>query len=234
MAFLEDEAELWRRLREANDRTAHQLLFSGYSAWARSVARDVFRRVKISQLDWADYSQNAAIGLLEAMERYDHTRRIDFIAYAKPRVRGAVFNGLREFLAENRQVAPWESRWEERRHSLQGQDSADELERFVLLVSGLAVGHLLDSLGESEFMEQARPVEYQVDAHKIGLRLREAIRHLPEREKSVIELHYLQHMPFVEVAALMGVTKGRISQLHKAAMARLREAPSLRGCRDAV
>ncbi|HRO63580.1 sigma-70 family RNA polymerase sigma factor [Thermomonas sp.] len=234
MAFLEDEADLWRRLREANDRTAHQLLFSGYSAWARSVARDVFRRVKISQLDWADYSQNAAIGLLEAMERYDHTRRIDFIAYAKPRVRGAVFNGLREFLAENRQVAPWESRWEERRHSLQGQDSADELERFVLLVSGLAVGHLLDTLGESEFMEHSRPVEYQVDAHKIGLRLREAIRQLPEKEKLVIELHYLQHMPFVEVAGLVGVTKGRISQLHKAAMARLRESSSLRGFQDAL
>lgn len=38
----------------------------------------------------------------------------------------------------------------------------------------------------------------------------------------VVTLHYHQHMAFVDIAALLGLTKGRISQVHKAAPGRLR------------
>jgi len=234
MACLGEELELWGRLRESNDRAAHQLLFAKYSAWARSVAGDVFRRVKIAQMDWADYSQNAVIGLLEAMERFDHARGIDFIAYAKPRVRGSVFNGLRMFLAENRQAGAWQGRREDRLDSLNERDGADQLDHFVSLVSGLAIGHFLDVIGESDFVDQMQPVERQIDVDRVGGRLREAIRKLPEKEGQVIGLHYLQHIPFVEIARLLGVTKGRISQLHKSGIARLRSSPLLDGFRGAV
>lgn len=234
MAALGEELELWRRLRESGDRVAHQLLFAKYSAWARSVAGDVFRRVKIAQMDWADYSQNAVIGLLEAMGRFDHARGIDFIAYAKPRVRGSVFNGLRMFLAENSRVGARQEWREDRLASLDERDGADQLDHFVSLVSGLAIGHLLDTLGESDFVGQMQAVERQIDAGRIGMRLREAIRRLPEKEELVVGLHYLQHMPFVEIAGLLGVTKGRVSQLHKSGMARLRDSPLLDGFRGAV
>lgn len=234
MEASEGEEELWRRLRDRNDREAQQALFARYSPWARSVAREVFRRVRIVQLDWNDYSQNAAIGLLEAMGRYDPARNIDFIAYAKARVRGAVFNGLRAYLAENRQNAARDERLGERYESLHGRDDDDPLGQFVSIVSGLAIGHLMDSLGDSEYAEQARHVERQIDAQRVGMRLRAAIRSLPERERLVIELHYLQHVPFVEIAGLLGVTKGRVSQVHKAALGRLRSYSMLEDCRDSV
>jgi RNA polymerase sigma factor for flagellar operon FliA len=47
-------------------------------------------------------------------------------------------------------------------------------------------------------------------------------------------LHYLQHVPFVEIAKMLGVTKGRISQLHKSAMARLRTSPVLEDLRKSA
>lgn len=234
MEGTEDEEALWRRLRDRNDREAHQALFAKYSLWARSVAREVFRRVRIVQLDWGDYSQNAAIGLLEAMGRYDPTRNIDFIAYAKPRVRGAVFNGLRAYLAENTRNATRDERLGARYDSLHGRDDEDPLDQFVSIISGLAIGHLMDSLGESEVIEHTQHVELQIDAQRVGLRLRAAIRSLPEREQLVVELHYLQHVPFVQIAEMMGVTKGRVSQIHKAAMERLRSYSMLEDCRDSV
>lgn len=230
-----DEQKLWCRLRERNDGEARQLLFAKYSLWARSIARDVYRRVRIPQLDWGDYSQNAVIGLLEAMGRYDPNRGIDFIAYAKPRVRGAVFNGLRAFLSENSgRIAAPEARQNERYGSLHELDQGDELTRFVSLVSGLAVGHLLDSLSESEAFETTARMEHQIDAHRTAARLRDAIRKLPEKEELVIILHYMQHVPFTEIAKLIGVTKGRISQIHKTAINRLRSSSLLEDCRDAV
>ena len=231
---MEGEEALWRRLRDRNDREAHQALFAKYSLWTRSVAREVFHRVRIVQLDWGDYSQNAAIGLLEAMGRYDPTRNIDFIAYAKPRVRGAVFNGLRAYLAENSRNASRDERLGTRYDSLHGRDDEDPLDQFVSIISGLAIGHLMDSLGESEVIEHSQHVELQIDAQRVGLRLRAAIRSLPEREQMVVELHYLQHVPFVQIAETMGVTKGRVSQVHKAAMERLRSYSMLEDCRDSV
>lgn len=234
MACLGEDLELWGRLRESNDRAAHQLLFAKYSVWARSVAGDVFRRVKIAQMDWADYSQNAVIGLLEAMDRFDHARGIDFIAYAKPRVRGAVFNGLRMFLAENRHVGAWQGRREDRMDSLNERDGADQLDHFVSLVSGLAIGHLLDVVGASDFVDHIHAIERQIDVDRVGGRLREAIRKLPGKEGQVIGLHYLQQMPFVEIARMLGVTKGRISQLHKSGIARLRGVAILQSLRNAL
>lgn len=231
---MEDEEGLWRRLRDRDDREAHQALFAKYSLWARSVAREVFHRVRIVQLDWGDYSQNAAIGLLEAMGRYDPTRNIDFIAYAKPRVRGAVFNGLRAYLAENTRNTSRDERLGTRYDSLHGRDDEDPLDQFVSIISGLAIGHLMDSLGESEVIEQTQHVERQIDAQRVGLRLRAAIKSLPERERLVVELHYLQHVPFVQIAEVMGVTKGRVSQIHKSAMGRLRSYSMLEDCRDSV
>lgn len=234
MASLGEELELWKRLRESNDRVAHQLLFSRYSVWARAVAGDVFRRVKVAQMDWGDYSQNAVIGLLEAMGRFDHERGIDFIAYAKPRVRGSVFNGLRNFLAENKQAGTRLGWREDRLNSLGEREEVDQVKQFVSLVAGLAVGHFLDSLGESDLFGQMQSIERQVDVNRAGNYLRDAICKLPDKEQQVIRLHYLQHVPFVDIARMLGVTKGRISQLHKSGVAKLRESPLLDGLRDSV
>ncbi|MBW8743393.1 MAG: hypothetical protein JF628_03435 [Sphingomonas sp.] len=53
--------------------------------------------------------------------------------------------------------------------------------------------------------------------------LTELSEQLPEAERRVIFRHYFQQQPFDDIAAGMGLTKGRISQLHHAALRRLRE-----------
>src|SRR6187401_2394243 len=93
-----DEHALWLAYRRDGDAAARVQIYGRYQPWARSVARDVFRRLRNPLLEWGDYVQNASVGLLEAMGRFDVGRGIDFIAYARPRVRGAVFNGVRVFI----------------------------------------------------------------------------------------------------------------------------------------
>src|SRR5687768_15496405 len=125
-----DERSLWTRYRRDGDATARGALFERYVPWSRAVARDVYRRVRLPQLDWADYAQNASIGLIEAMARFDAARGIDFMAYAKPRVRGAVFNGLRTFL-EDGSAQGHSDRQRARVESLQGEEGGDLLEQLV-------------------------------------------------------------------------------------------------------
>ena len=45
-----------------------------------------------------------------------------------------------------------------------------------------------------------------------------------EREQQIIRHHYFDHMEFIEVGELMGLSKGRISQLHNRALRMIREA----------
>jgi RNA polymerase sigma factor FliA len=223
MSVLSDEQILWSSHRSGKDRGAHQQLFFRYAPWARAVARDVYRRIRIPQMDWNDYAQNATIGLLESMNRYDENRGIEFMAYAKPRVRGAVFNGLRSYLSESsRRELPVE-RLRDRLDSFDTSPSEDPLEQFISSVTGMGMGLLLDTSAAVNFFHADSDASAEVEKHQTDLLLETAMLKLPEREKLVISLHYYQHMPFVDIAALLGVTKGRVSQIHKAAIQRSRE-----------
>ena len=52
---------------------------------------------------------------------------------------------------------------------------------------------------------------------------------LPDQERRVINRHYFQNLEFTEIANIFGVTKGRISQIHKRALVLLREAHAIAG-----
>ena len=218
MAAAPDELELWERLRRDTCREAREALFFRYAPWSRSVARDVYRRVRIPQLEWGDYTHNATVGLLEAMGRFDAGRGIDFPAYAKPRVRGAVFNGLRVFLIEARRIEGYERR----RERLESMDSEpvdmDPLGHLVELVSGLATGLMLESEGLSESLAAGTDAAVVVERHQLQEIARDSLQVLNEQERRVVQLHYFQHLAFVDIATLLGLTKGRISQVHKAAI----------------
>jgi len=220
MNRLAEEQQLWTRYRSGNDAESHQRLFFHYVPWARAVARDVYRRVRIPQMEWADYAQNATVGLLQAMTRFDAGRGIDFAAYAKPRVRGAVFNGLRSFLAESR-ARNDNNRWHERAASFD-DSSEDPLDQMISSVTGLGLGFLLDANATTELLASQSDASMVAEREQMDVLLAGSVARLPEKERLVVTLHYHEHMPFTDIAELLGLTKGRISQLHKAALERIR------------
>jgi RNA polymerase sigma factor for flagellar operon FliA len=52
--------------------------------------------------------------------------------------------------------------------------------------------------------------------------LQPLLKDLPEKEQQVLALHYTEHLSYREIAFVMDLTAGRISQLHTQAMLRLR------------
>jgi RNA polymerase sigma factor FliA len=223
MNTVTEECQLWISHRVGNDRTAHQQLFFRYSPWSRAVARDVYRRIRIPQMEWNDYAQNATIGLLEAMNRYDQNRGIEFMAYAKPRVRGAVFNGLRHYLSESSRRENHADRIYDRIDSFSGSSSEEPLDQLISSVAGLGLGFLIDSNAAFDFFNSNSDASDSIQKHQMDVLLEGALAKLPEREKLVLTLHYYQHMAFVDIATLLGISKGRVSQIHKAAIQRSRE-----------
>lgn len=209
------ERELWRRYRDDGDPVARDYLFLRYLPWAKSVAAAVAKRLRWGVLDWSDHVQNANVGLLEAMNRFDLARGVDFIGYAKPRVRGAVFNGVRAAYRGVREVSGTDP-YSDRLESLGGDSVDDALAAFVDTVVGLGLGAMLEvsepSMGDVNTFEQYDDL------------LRDALIDLPDRQREILMKHYFMQVQFQEIAHSMGITKGRVSQLHKAALGSLRQA----------
>ena len=216
-----DEQQLWMSYSSSSNRVAHQRLFFHYVPWARTVARDVYRRIRIPQMEWGDYAHNATVGLLEAMNRFDASRGIDFIAYAKPRVRGAVFNGLRSYLSESSRRESG-NQWRDRLESFDSPGFDDPLNQMISTVANLGLGFLLDAGAAAEMSHSNADASAMAERHQMDMVLEGSLATLPEKERQVLVLHYYQHMPFVEIAELLRLSKGRISQLHKSAIEKIR------------
>lgn len=232
MNAITEEQQLWLSHRSGRDPLAHQKLFFRYAPWSRAVARDVYRRIRIPQMDWNDYAQNATIGLLEAMSRYDENRGVEFMAYAKPRVRGAVFNALRTYLSEAQHSDGRTSWLHDRMDSLEDTSFDDPISQLISTVAGMGLGLILDSSASSDFFGPQSDASAQAEKHQLDVLLETAMNQLHEREKRVLTLHYYHHMPFVDIANLLGVTKGRISQIHKSAIERSKKLLSASAVND--
>lgn len=61
------------------------------------------------------------------------------------------------------------------------------------------------------------PVEHLLSVER-RLALRDALKALPERQRTVVQMRYLHDKSVTEVAAHLGVSPGRVSQLEKSAL----------------
>jgi RNA polymerase sigma factor FliA len=214
------EIELWQRYRRGGDSQARDQLFSRYLPWAAAIARSVHLRVRTYPVDREDFIQNANIGLMDAMSRYDPERGIAFPLYAKARVRGAVFNGLKAILGDR--PVPQERRFSERLETIQTDGAESAFDEIVGSIIGLGIGYLIEESGRAQGTESADASRY-TEARQVESRVVCAVAQLPDRLQAIIRSHYFEHVPFQEIAAELGVTKGRVSQLHHAALAKMRD-----------
>lgn len=221
-----DERELWDRWQLSRDMAARDALIAKYSPWSRMVARDVYVRVHALANAWPDCAQNALVGLLEAINRFDPSRGILFQTYARHRIRGAVFDGMRALRDDFRREGQDHERvvtLRERVTTLVEESASDPLEAFVASTVSLSLGFLMEA-GSVPAHPHAADTYSHREHEEISEVLAEAVEQLPEREQAIMVLHYHHHVPFVAIADQLGVTKGRISQLHKRALERLRES----------
>jgi RNA polymerase sigma factor for flagellar operon FliA len=96
--------------------------------------------------------------------------------------------------------------------------------RLAEMAIGLAVGFALEDSGMylQEEAEYADNSYTGVELRQLRGRVKAALGGLGPNQRRVIELHYLQHLPFEDVASRMSLTRGRISQIHKEALQNLR------------
>ena len=230
-----DDAEtaLWAVFRETGSVAAREQLFQLHAKFARNIARRHFHEQSRGDLDLHDLYQLAYMGLVEALDRFDPRHGAPFRSFAAHRISGSIRDGIGR-MSEMREQISWRRRVRrERVRSLVegGAEGAQEpIDKLTELVIGLSLGFMLEGTGmyveeegEQTDIHAATRTAYDTLAwREIVDHLKRQLLELPERERTILQRHYMDGVNFDELGRLLRVSKGRISQLHHEALRRLK------------
>lgn len=232
---LADELALWLAA-GSGDASARERLIEAYLPFARMLAAKLFAGRIDHDLEFAEYLQFATIGLIEAVDRFEPSRAIQFKTFSSHRINGAVLSGIERLSEKRAQISARGSITADRRDSAKATldpGNQDVFQQLAEVAIGLALGYVLDDPAIYRNGERATTENQYAGLELQQLRnsVSALVNSLPQREKMVIKYHYLNHIPFNTIADIMGVTKGRVSQIHRHALELLRETiKSVKAC----
>jgi RNA polymerase sigma factor for flagellar operon FliA len=198
-----------------------------------------------STVDIDDLMNVGVIGLIQAVDRYDPRRDNKFMTYAIFRIKGAVLSELRarDFLSRSnrRKIRELESAYLRLEQKL-GREADDheiarelgvDLEQVYRTKQMSSISFIsLEELGVSSRDEKEKLLSYLINNDDDALsmtKLKElkeamaqAIKQLPEKERQVISLYYLEELTMKETGKVLGITESRVSQIHSQAILHLR------------
>jgi RNA polymerase sigma factor for flagellar operon FliA len=237
---------LWDDLRERRDPRARQALVSAHLELVHVVVHRMLTSLP-RHVDARDLYGAGLVGLLQAIDQFDATRGIGFATFATPRIRGAVLDELRSqdwlprrLRRQAREIDATHARLEnERGRAVSWADVAEALQvsasELESLVHEIRVRQpvSLDEAPRPGSTDAPSPLDSLADPESNGAEerlaqeerrrdLARAFRDLPERERTILQLHYFEGRRLREIGSTLGVSESRVSQLHGQALTRLR------------
>ena len=233
---LADESALWDAAKSGN-LAAREHLIETYLPHARILAARLYAGRIDSDLEFAEYLQFATLGLIEAVDRYEPSKEVLFMTFAGYRINGAVLSGIEHLSEKREQISARKSLRTDRLDSGKAaldQPGKDLFQQLAEVAVGLALGFLLDDTRIDRPDESvAIPKNHYagLELRQLQQKVRSLVDNLPRQERMVIKYHYLNHVPFGDIAEIMDLSKGRISQIHRQALKSLRQAVnSVKSC----
>jgi RNA polymerase sigma factor for flagellar operon FliA len=209
-----------------------------------SLVQAIARKVKKtlgSSIEYDDLVAYGSKGLVEAADRFDARPGVAFTTFAYYRIRGAMFDGLRtmdwysradyaRYRAEERANEYLQSQAD--RPGPQGAagaskagDAQETLAAVAQVLSGVATVHITSLEAASTVADEtfAAP-DAGIDVGRLGVRVRAAIKELPEKERRLMEMYYFEEKTLEEAGGALGLSKSWACRLHSRAVDLLRAA----------
>lgn len=235
------DLELFERIRVEGDLHARELLTERYLPLARRLAR----RYQHTDEPIEDLIQVASIGLLKAVDRFDHTRAVMFSSYAVPTILGELKRHFRDrtwSVRVPRDLQELALRVDQtvtrlslgQRHS----PSVGEVARAVE-VSEEQVLEAIEAMGayrassldapRSSRDEETESVaeglgssDYGFDRAEERATIEPLMSRISERERTVLRLRFGDDLTQAEIGERIGVSQMQVSRLIRQALVRLR------------
>ena len=239
---------LWQAFLQHGDQQARETLIEQHAPLVKYMAgRLAVLTPPTIELD--DLVGMGAVGLIQAVDRYDPDRGVKFSTYALSRIRGAILDGLRQLDWLPRTIREKERHLRETDQKLaqrlgrfpEDEELAQELgitpDQLHDLFQEVGQGAVLsfdEMLGSDPYGELTATRDQSVVVGKRGEPATEVLWNevkgvlaatldrLQERERLVVTLYYYEGLTLREIAVVLGVSQSRVSQLHSKAILRLR------------
>ncbi len=222
---------------QSGDNTAREKLVNGNLRLVLSIVQRFAGRGE--NLD--DLFQVGCIGLMKAIDNFDLTVGVRFSTYAVPLIIGEIRRHLRDSnpVRISRSLRDIAYRAMQAKEQLQKEldhdPTVDEIAVAVELpredvVTALEAVTAPISLYEPVFSDGTDTV-YMMDQLGSGesdtdwldeLTMKEALRSLPEREKTILRLRFFCGLTQTDVSARIGISQAQVSRLEKSAMQKIR------------
>ena len=214
-------------------------LIASHSELVRKIAWQIHGRARhITEIE--DIIQIGYTGLIIAAQKYTPLDGASFASYASIRIRGAIVDYLRKnsnlcrttiqvkkkYNAAveklERQLLRQPTRHEIANEMDMSEDQLTEWEAAFQANTPQSIDSVYDQFSIWFTSSDNNPEE---DVNEVELQelLKKALTELPEREALVIQLYYVEELNVFEIAEVLEVSTGRVSQIKKSAIGQLRQ-----------
>ncbi len=193
-----------------------------------------------------DMTSAAMVGLIDAANKYDPSKGVKFRTFAEHRVRGAILDEMRKLDWFSRSMRDKQNQLTqtmlrlERQLGRSAEDhemasalniTLDEYHDLLGEVSHLGCVSLHETLDHSEegrsFLDNLEDIAGPemaevIEKQEMTRILADILEELSEKERLVIALYYYEELTQKEIAEVMSLSEGRVSQLHSQALLKLR------------
>ena len=218
-----------------------------YAPWVKFIAMRMASKLP-SHIQAEDLISAGIIGLIDALDKFNPAREVQFKTYAQIRIQGAMKDELRALDWASRSMRQKVKRLEHVYTTLEQElgrpptseevanslgIEMDEFEEMLDDVKGTSLVSL-EELGQgpasedkTNLLEVLLTGEDQDPLEMLNLQdlkkaLSLAISELPEKERLVLSLYYFEELTMKEVGKVLNLTESRLSQLHTQTVLRLR------------
>ena len=205
----------------------------------RKIAWHMHGRVK-SAVEIEDLIQIGMYGLVTAAQNYVVKEGVSFASYAGIRIRGEIVDHLRRNSNLCRTTIQMQQKYNTSFEKLSRQLQREPKNSEIAKDMGLEASELdnweqafaanthqsLDSVYDEFsiwFASNDQSPEDELSDTELRENLVEALKTLPEREAMLVQLYYVEELNVYEIAEVLEITTGRVSQIKKSAISRLRE-----------
>ena len=226
------------------DSSAREQLLMEHLPVVRYIARRIHERLP-QHVEMDDLVSAGMVGLLDAFNKFDTGKNVQFRSYAQFRVRGAILDSLRTLDWSPRDLRRKGRAIEDAIHVLTSRFGRTPQENEIATEMGMSLIDYQQLLGELKGLEiGSLNVEHTEDSGEEELayvpnspeedplfrclkkemkdRLAGAIDDLPEKERLVLTLYYYEEMTMKEIGLTLNVVESRVSQIHSSAVLHLR------------
>lgn len=237
---------LWQRYHQRADLSTENALVEQYLPLVASILGRLAMTLP-EHVSHDDLYSTGLVGLLQALRNYDPACGSSFETYARVRIRGAMLDELRHMDWVPRSIHEKARKIQDSMMRLEqklGRTPTEVQMAENLGVSVSQYSEMLDEVRPATFVcldstnsseegdtdslyeaiadtSEANPVE-QVSQRELKKVIFERLKELPEIQRKVLALYYVEDLHLREIAEAFGLTESRICQIHSQAILAIR------------